>query len=220
MQPLTVPGLRVGLSLWSTQEPVFQPQCLECVPVTALGNTAGAHCSVLPHTKVWYFIKVFMGIVSWAKQQLPLCPLQAAPLFSALHFTSQETKPGKTQPSSKPVDQQYLDRARDPHCRMPSLCCPSSSSFSLLENPTAMKRKSFVCQGPCLHVTSIPGKNYDIWFFLNLILIMLFICILISKWKNKSHYQVREFKTLVKEGKIPNFHVSIKSLNCLQLILL
>lgn len=64
MQPLTVPGLHVGLSLWSTQEPVFQPQCLECVPVTALGSTAGAHCSVLPHTKVWYFIKVFMGIVS------------------------------------------------------------------------------------------------------------------------------------------------------------
>lgn len=135
-------------------------------PLAALEGLTGlsfSEGSSLPHTKVWYFIKVFMGIVSWAKQQLLLCPLKAAPSFSPLHFTWQDTKPGKTQPSSKPVDQQHPESAADSHCRMLPLCCPSSSSFSLMENPTAMKRKSFVSKGP--HSTSTPGKNDDTLLF-------------------------------------------------------
>lgn len=44
-------------------------------------------------------------------------------------------------------------------------CWPSSSSFSLLGNLTSVKRKSFVCEGPCPCLTKSPGKNDHTFVF-------------------------------------------------------
>lgn len=178
--PQSLECLHVGLSLWSTQEPVA-PTTVPgmCPSDTPWQHWRGSLFCPAPHQGVVFYQGIY-GHCELSKTAASSLSFTGSSLVQSSPFHLKRNKAWKNPASSKPVDQQYLDSARDPHCRILPLCHPSSSSFSLLENPTAMKRKSFVCQGPCLHLTSIPGKNDDILIFLNLILIMLVIRILIS----------------------------------------